>query len=68
VILDESNERFKCSVCSLFIIEPQSVECGHRGCRSCYEELKSKDNVFCPVGDEECRQKPISQCDVSECQ
>ena len=40
-ILNEVPEDFICVVCHLALKDPvQMAECGHRLCRSCFEQLK----------------------------
>ena len=52
---DSINPRFKCIFCSQIVRDPiQLTECGHRGCRECFDLRAAKaadGNIACPVKD-----------------
>ena len=49
--------RYKCIVCHCLIIDPYQTECGHRGCKSCFQNLIEQaggNPVKCTVGEPDC--------------
>lgn len=46
-IIEEVGLNFSCVYCNGILVNPQQIiRCGHRLCKSCIEELKSKSNLY----------------------
>lgn len=56
--IENTDPRVKCIFCRLIIKEPiQLTECGHRGCKGCFESRAADaihDKMICPVEDCKC--------------
>ena len=49
--------KYRCIVCLGLLVEPNQTECGHHGCKECFQNLVAEageKSVMCPVGEPDC--------------